>query len=58
MVQASRTNKILKLIILVMLQMKVRVKIIKIFFIIKGLTIVDIFFQKGKLYDESFRLGL
>ena len=57
MVQASRTNKILKLIILVMIQMRIRVKIIKNFFIIKGLEIV-IFFQKGKLYDESFRFGL
>lgn len=57
MVQASRTNKILKLIILVMIQMRIRVKIIKNFFIIKGLTIV-IFFQKRKLYDESFRFGL
>ena len=58
MVHASRTNKILKLIILVVIQMRIGVKIIKKFLIIRSLTVVDIFFQKGKLCDETCMFGL
>ena len=58
MVHASRTNKILKLIILSVTLMRIGVKVIKNFSITGGLTVGDIFFQKGKFYVKSCIFGL